>query len=418
MWKTLGVLFYTLSFLTIIAGIWYWNPVVGNMVIGFYFLMPIGFLLPLFLFGLFVNESFLNVPYETNDANEIVEGRPGYFTRLEPGEIKILERAGKFQECLMDKSDHTFKGQIRPDLEETDYEYWDIVLANGHGDFHPIPLPRLTLFSAFFPTYRYLWWVWQRFVYHFKGYVFTGLPQFQTVRTYLIEYFRKKLDTKEFALDHFKNRSDRFEGNEFDFFVPVPSADTADKVPVKVTVAFRLRCINPKRAAYNTDPTGWTTRVLTLTAATVNDTTRGQKLTDVIAGTGTQINDALLGLADEFALFGFMISKVSIPDRSVVDEGLLSETQKRLAAAAFAQAAAEATRITGKANADVIKMQAKAITAGGTAAELSARLDAQVRTVQAAGDRAIVNVNTAGGSASDDATLPAILKELRELTRK
>lgn len=318
----------------------------------------------------------------------------------------------------MDKSDHTFKGQIRPDLEETDYEYWDIVLANGHGDFHPIPLPRLTLFSAFFPTYRYLWWVWQRFVYHFKGYVFTGLPQFQTVRTYLIEYFRKKLDTKEFALDHFKNRSDRFEGNEFDFFVPVPSADTADKVPVKVTVAFRLRCINPKRAAYNTDPTGWTTRVLTLTAATVNDTTRGQKLTDVIAGTGTQINDALLGLADEFALFGFMISKVSIPDRSVVDEGLLSETQKRLAAAAFAQAAAEATRITGKANADVIKMQAKAITAGGTAAELSARLDAQVRTVQAAGDRAIVNVNTAGGSASDDATLPAILKELRELTRK
>lgn len=371
-------------------------------ILTYYILVPLALYFPLIILGPLVAKRLVNKPYIMDSEGVAQESNWGVFTNLIPGQVKILERNGRFIECIMKYPGHTFRGLKEDGIASNEAKFWEVVEAGNKPEFHPLTIPSFTLLDLLFGTYRYGWWFWKRAVYSLTGLVFTGIPPFQTVRIYPIEYFEEsKTGGGKFELIRKKNFSDHFRVQPFDFFVPIESADTADKVPMSITIGFVARIFNPWMAAYNADK-NWTTRVSNVVPSVVNDYTRSRPLDEILSGNDRGLNQAVLELGNRnttdapFPRIGLTLELVTTPDRSIADPSVLNETQRKLADVAFAKVEAKARAIRAEGDADAIKKQAKAIKDGGEEGRLAARIDGLVRLAEAAGDRAIINIGDGG----------------------
>jgi len=329
--------------------------------------IPIGFFIPMFAVVPFVarslkNKAFVETESHGVDDNAVVEevvakkGHDGFFTELPPGKVKVIERNGRFVECIMKYPGHTFRGKIEEDMQYNSREYWEVMRSKGSKeDADPIPkaslIPGHWLLYPLYPLvpWIFLWRLWQQWVYTVTGLVFTGIPPFQTVRTYPIEYFKEVTSTTgDFQLSRRKDFSDHFRVQDFTFFVPVDSADTSDKLSVRLYCGLIGRCFNPWSMAYDTDE-DWTSRVFSVVPAAANNFTRSQTLDAVLSGSseegaktdglekailkiGTRINNPGEDSEVETGAlpkFGYSLNEVSIPDRSPTDPEVTKKTARR-----------------------------------------------------------------------------------------
>lgn len=393
------------------------------------YLVPLSLLIPLFIIGPFIAPALVNTPFRMEGEGEnakAVRSRFGFFTELEPGDVKIIELLGRrFVTCIMRYPGHTFRCMTKAGrhLERNTADAWFVEKTPpGEHDVHAIPLPQLTSLGLIFLPVRYTWWLWQRLIYTTTGLVWSGFWPFMRVRTYPIEYFEEITSGGgKFTLKRKRNYSDHYRVQEFDFFIPMESADTEDFLPLQIVLGLVLRVANPWLTAYNTDRNGWSTRLFNVVPSKVNDYTRGKKLSEILTTSGRRTSTPLynkikkLGQRDEpdaeLTRIGVEVTGVHTPDRSVADISVLNDTAKRLADRAVAVIDKDARITRAEGDARAIELQTAAIAAGGEYAELAAQIDGDVRIATAAGQRAIITLGGRGGD--DSTTMKAILAELR-----
>ena len=386
----------------------------------------------------------------------------GFFTQLAPGQVKIIQMAGRFVRCIMKFNDHTFYGFIlendeilNNELDISHGKYWEVVKTNGkYKDAHPIPRPLLIrtnlgmvnmwiLIVGYWPV-RIPWWLWKRWVYDLTGYVFTGVYPFRSIMTYRIERNKRNRNNQGREVHVPKeDYSDHFRVADFQFPLIIPEADTSDKIPVRMYIDIILRVYNPYEAAYGTD--NWASRLESATADTVNIYTRARPLEQVLSAKGEEAARTLsheikeigtlpdadkdtqelpkkkskTGTMDgmrvtEVTSFGLIISQVLITDISPIEPS--SDAQKKLGVLAYAriESDAMAARAVGQA-AELREIHNAVKDAGETGlAVLESRT--RVNTAEAAGDRAIIILG--GNTNTVDPVQVATLKELRELNKK
>lgn len=397
-----------------------------------YVAIPLGIFLPLFVLGIFIAKPLANKPFTDDENGKAVPNTFGFFTALAPGQVKMIVREGHFIRCIMDYKGHTFAGlkERDPDAGELEkFDFWKVVESADDDDAVPLPLPKFKfLFDLFFFTYRYPWWLWKIFVRAWTGFVFTGIPPFQTVRIYPFEYFKEQPTVDgTFTLIKKSNYSDHYRVNKLDIFIPVTAV--AGLIPLKIVVGFTGRISNPWLAAYKTGPGGWATRTLSVLTSAVNDYTRPRTIDDILSNDAdglsnhikllgwkkndkaevsefeTEGNESTLG-NPPFWDFGLEVSEVQIPARLVADP----KSQLVLSDRAFAIIEAEATKNRAQGNADAIEITTNAITKGGDDGRLAATIEGTIRTVKASGDKSIINI---GGGNSDIFTR-AIFSEVKQ----
>ncbi len=392
------------------------------LVVMLYVGIPILFFIPLFVAGPLVAKSLVNRPFYQYgpDEKDVIKSTFGFFTEVEPGQVKIVERGGRFIRCIMRYPGHTFRGYVVPELHQNTAEYWDVInTPDDCSDARAIHR-KWRRYKFIYLPYHLLWYRWKIWVYTTTGTIFTGIAPWQTVRVYPIEYFREKTtDTGEFELERKKNFSDHFRAGNSDFFVAIGSADTLDKVPVKIVIGMVLRIQNPWVAAYDNDQ-GWTARLYATIPSQVNDVTRNLPLDQVISGSNQDITNRVVELGREAApgiaegplvKYGIVIEQATTPDRSVLPQDKMSTTQQQLAAVALARVAAAARKISAAAEANAALQMTRVMKAGGDHARFAAEIERDVRVAQAAGDRAIISIG--GGGREDNKFLAAILATLK-----
>lgn len=367
-----------------------------------YGVAPAAIFLPLFVVGPLVARPLMNHPFYTEEG-KVKPSTFGFFTELQPGWIKIVERGKRFIRCIMRNPGHRFdntKGVPVPDA-------WQVIeTAGNEHDTYPIHR-NFKWWKCLYLPYHFLWYWWKIWVYSMTGMVFTGIPPFQTVRIYPIHYFRQASDSDGKArLIEKSNFTNYFSALPINFYVYVEGSDTKDKLPVTLLILCVIRIINPYKAAYYTD--GWPTRFEALVKDAVNAYTREKSLDDILATRDQGLIEAVEALKSALADFGIELTKVSIPDRSIVTEEEMSVTQRKLAAVALAKPAADARVIQAQGEADALATMAKAIEDGGDAARLAMMTEARVRVATAAGDRAVVIL----GDQTPDQTTAALLAKM------
>lgn len=246
----------------------------------------IGVAVFLFVFPFVPNavEHFANDPNRFADQADENGDYPGstfgYFTFLAPGHTKMIERGQRFIRAIMRYDNHCWRGELPPPEDRGPYtkkeqEYWGVKKSGEYPDAHPIPYEGIS--SLINP----LFW-WARHVYHWTGGVFTGFYPWQTVRIYKNTRLEKKLQKDgSFLFVPVTDWSDHYRVAESQLFVEVPSADTRDKIPVDVKMAFTVRHNNPYLTAYNTDE-NWSTRFSTAATDGINRFTRVRQLDFVL----------------------------------------------------------------------------------------------------------------------------------------
>ena len=386
----------------------------------------------LFLIGPWVAPLLQNVPfYEVpGDEYRVVEGQDGFFTTLQPGQVKILERGERFVTCIMRWPGYTFRYLNEPDADLSEQERWEVQKTNeGCPDAYPVPSPwpwkwqswksRWDMLLPFVPII-FLWRVWQHYMYLYFGYVFTGVAPFQTVRTYPIEYFEEGTSTDgAFVLQRKRNRSDHYRVAEFFYPFPFNSSDTADMIPVALAVGLTTQVVNPYKVAYFTDK-AWASRYVGIARTVVNDQTRVRSVKAIVGNSGegsdqslTQIYvDMRQGIQEQVERFGLKLIDVNTPSRMTADPDAI----KRLGAPGFAAAEGQARMIQATNEAKALRVVASAIKAHGEAGTLAAQVEGRIRTVGDAGDRAIISIgeSSGGGDANQTRMLKAILAEIRK----
>lgn len=363
----------------------------------------------------------------------------GFFTQVLPGRVKIIERGGEFIRCVMSYEGHVFRGEVpgetingRP-IQPNDDAYWEVRVTpadpgSNAKDSHPLPFPRKMLgwrsvsswlLLPFLPI-RLLWWFWKRWVYRITGFVFTGIYPFQKVRTYPLEYFRKiKRESGADDVVRILDYSDHFRVADFQFPVRVPSADTADKIPVKVLADVMARVFNPYQTAYWIDD--WSARATAAISDQVTHFTRPKPLDEVLSAPVTgdvrALSNSLLAIGkrpgpepeNSLVPIGIEISQALIPDISLAK--IEDDNVKKLADLAFARVDRQAQEERAKGRAAELRQQAEATRDNGHIGLAVLAAERNVRTAAAAGEKAIVVV---GGSADADPIQAAILHELKK----
>lgn len=378
----------------------------------------------------------------------------GFFTELLPGRVKIIERGGDFIACLMSYEDHVFKGEIPPialldgiALEKNDDEYWEVLEThkikeelkrkgfsgkNNVRDSHPIGKWKLSWSSGIFIIFSWPWWLWKRWVLKLTGFVFTGIYPFQSVRTYPLEYFVKIKhgSSGEEEIKRIEDYSDHFRVADFQFPVRIPSADTKDKIPVKVLVDLMARVFNPYETAYWIDD--WSARVAAAVTDEVTHFTRPRDLDYVLSAKNVEevreLSDSIKRLGDRklkseeeagpadkkqpsnsLVPIGIQITQVLVPDISQAP--IETEDERKLADEAFARVERKAMEHRAEGRASEIRKQAEAIRDNGHIGLAVLAAERNVRTAKEAGDKAIVVV---GGGSDVDPIQAAILHELKK----
>lgn len=358
----------------------------------------------------------------------------GFFTKLAPGQVKIIERGERFVHCIMRYDGHLFLGETKkrtPDKEipRNTSQYWEVVKTDKdltEKDSHPIPTPKWRWTIAFFGI-PVLWWLWKRWVYMVTGHIFTGVYPFQQVLVYPIERSRtvKRSDGVE-EVFRVADYSDHFRVADFRFPVLTPSADTKDKIAVKALNELIARCFNPYLTAYGTDD--WSPRLYAAASDGVTNFTRPRPLEEVLSGTaetiralGSEIKRigerpvsgraSVVDVPNSTLPFGIEISQVLTVDISLANP---SDAQK-LGDLAIARVDRQAKEERAKGDAAQLREQAEVMNQYGHHGLAVLAAERNVRTADAAakGKGAVVVVG--GGSNTVDPIEAAMLHELKQL---
>jgi regulator of protease activity HflC (stomatin/prohibitin superfamily) len=376
-------------------------------------------------------DALVNKPnlYRPEGEKELTypESTFGFFTYLQPGRVKMIERGERFVRAVMKFDGHMFLGEQHENAyEPDDAEYWEVVKAPpAYRDAHPLPPPWRKRGAFFFAWLLYspisvVWWLWKRWVYFITGGVFTGVWPFQQVRTYPMARFKKiPLESGVIHLDRVEDWSDHYRVADFLYPADIPRADTKDKIPVNIELDVVAQVLNPYKTAYNTD-NDWPTRLLTSIADGVTTYTRATALDEVLSASNPaearQLANVIKEVGAEHADpekqgptrdFGITIKRVQVIDISPVSE----EHARKLGDVAIARVDRKAREERAIGEAAPIRESGKALREFPEALVIP-QIEGNVRTAQAAGDKAIVFLGT--NSQPTDPTLAAILRELRD----
>lgn len=350
----------------------------------------------------------------------------GFFTELLPGRVKVIERGGEFIRCIMSYEGHAFRGELQKEdvknrIGRNDDAYWEVrETTYGKKDSHPLPWDESWMKIAFF-LFAFPWWLWKRWVFKTTGYVFTGIYPFQRVRTYPLEYFKKlKRGGGEEEIIRIEDYSDHFRVADFQFPVRVPSADTKDKIPVRVFIELMARVFNPYQTAYWIDD--WSSRLSAATVDGVTHFTRAREYDNVISimdpANSRDLSTEIAKIGNKnktkhdrqensVHAIGIKISQALVIDISPVRE----EDGKRLGELARARVDRDSAIERAEGRAAEIDKQAAAVSRNGAMGLAVLAAERNVRTASAAGDKAIVVIGNGGDT---DPIQAAILHELKK----
>ncbi len=343
--------------------------------------------------------------------NPTSEGPSGFhlFTRLAPGEVKIIERGSKLVRMISDTADKKFarKG------DRNSPEFWEFVDSDSPED----PIEEIWL--------PLRWWA--RMVYDQTGLVFTGIYPFQKVREYKLERTALKrtedrgaahesdsnlvLTIKEDWSDHLRTRL-------FVFPMHIAAAETQGNVPLDIIGVAEMIVTNPYKAAYGIDR--WDQAIINLVTNKINEQTRQLTLDEALTANNAEIaqriSNSVVGLRTDTQNYGIDILVFPILEINPV----LDEAGKRaIQAGAIAIQTAKATRIDGEARADALTKINQANVAGGEHALETMQAEAFVRAATEAGKGGgtIILSSPQGGRAAGDPINKAILSELQKLNK-
>jgi regulator of protease activity HflC (stomatin/prohibitin superfamily) len=348
-----------------------------------------------------------------------------FFTFLDPGYIKAIIRGegeGRFIRFLMRYNERSFKGNTsegvvdwtkeekeeaekngqelkkcdRLPIKRNSRNYWEVITTpSGDNDSHPIPYNiRVGLFDL-------TWW-WSRAIYKISGAIFTGIPPYQTVKTYKLDQFKKAINDEagregEFVFVRWFDYSDQLRASEFQFFVEIPSADTIDLVKVKTQFAVTVQVENPYRTYYDAG-TDWASRLFTAIVQEVSAEIRGLSYKEVIGAGALDIKTSknllcvpILKLNEKgtgdlrsakfsIAEIGLFIKEAELINADVTDTKLAD----KLADVAVAKADKEATIIRSEGDAQGVLNISEAVKKYGTIGELALNRTTQIKTTEAA----------------------------------
>lgn len=389
------------------------------------YILPLLVILTLFGVAPFVAKTLSNIPfYEVRDKDgnpKVIPGHAGFFTTLQPGQVKIIERGERFVKCIMRWPGYTFASIKDPTIEKEE-EKWTITKSdNPDQDAYPVPdlFEGITRWMIPFAPQTILWRLWKQYMYRFFGYVFTGIPPFQTVRIYPIEYFEEGTSSDgQYVLKRRSNRSDHYRVAVFYYPFPMDSADTANMIPAELAVGLTTQTVNPYKLAYKTDK-AWASRYVSIARSVVNDQTRVRAIEEIVGSSGNKdvkeelseiYKDIKESIEKEIEDFGLKLLSVNTPSRKTADPAAI----KQLGAPGFAAAAGKARVIEAEKEAEALALVAAAINNAGASGDLAAQIEGRIRTVSSAGDRAIVSIGDGGAKNETDRMLKAILAELRK----
>lgn len=336
--------------------------------------------------------------------------RAGFFTKLYPGQVKVKETwNGAFVVMLMNWQGKHFVGENPGNPWTPQHQqYWAVVDSGTLPDTHPIPFPKLFgngvwwWFGLLLYPLRVVWWLWARWVYWLTGAVWVGIPGYRTIRIYQLDRY-KKIIRPDGRIDLYRtfDWSDHYRVADFQTPVLIPAADTQNMVEVKVGLNQINRVVNPYLTAYNTDD-DWMTRTIGANTAATTMFTRSRDHTDVIAArTAGSAGDMATFITDEVRNrvrdIGLEVLETQVLDVSPNNP----ELARALAAPAEAEAKAQGIERLARANAAPIREAGEALKRYPEAADIP-RLEANVRTVEAAGDRAIIFIGSAGGDTASN----------------
>lgn len=322
-----------------------------------------------------------------------------FFTRLSPGEVKIIVRGKKPVRMIMNTAGKRFHR-----IRDKNYpEYWKIVdgpTEDPTSDIHPLIRP------------------WAKVVYHATGLVFTGVYPIQRVYEYELERTSIRRDEaggkSNIVLAVKTDVSDHFRTRQFLFGMHVTKAESNDKIPLDIIGVAEMWVENPHLAAYGTDR--WDHSVVNLVTDTITAETKQMTLDQILtAGSedeARRINTAVERITDDQLLCGIQVDSFRILE---INPALNGDELAKIQAEALALQVAKATRIDGKARADVLREMNKAHTEGGEYSIASMEAETFVRAAEAAGKSGGTVILQPQGGSKADPTHVAILAELQKL---
>lgn len=346
-------------------------------------------------FGIFVNK-----PEGTKKSGM------HFFTTIEPGQVKAIERNEKFVRMITDTPGKIFKRKGGPQ------EFWELVPAPDGGKEDPVV-------DVWLPIRK-----WAELVYDITGLVFIGIYPIQRVREYKLS--RTKLtrretgtetETSNLVLESKEDVSDHVRSKIFLFPMHIKGAETKDKIPLDIIGVAELEVTNPYLTAYNTDR--WEEAIVNITTDKIASVTRQHDLDSILSAASEddarRISKAVEGGKEDTRVCGINLVSFRVLEINPV---LSEEERKSLRAEAIALQKAKATRVDGKARADVIVDINKAQQEGGDTARATMEAEAFVRAAEAAskGDGTIILMPNSGKSTTDPIQ-SAILSELKKLNR-
>ena len=330
------------------------------------------------------------------------------FTFLEEGKAKIIIRGETPVRAIMNFADHRFKRVG----ERTSAKYWEVVDIQKIGDLgfnSENDRPE--------KPYRDCHWFvrpWAAYVYRLTGAVFTGIYPFQRVHEYRLE--RTKIIRKDGeigGLASVEDISDHFRVRNFLYPILVPSADTLDKISLKILVTLVARITNPYSAAFGIDH--WDQKLVNEGTDAISNFARTRNLEDVMsakdAAKALELKEAIKKVGDD-TIDGFDMVDADIND---ISPNLNDEEKARLYAEALAKPVAAATKIDGKARADVLRDLNEANAAGGEFALATLTTEAQVRMAKESKGGTTLFV---GGTNDSNAAILATLQKINETLKK
>ncbi len=395
-------------------------------------------------------ESLSNDPNRFCEDGSAVRDYPvsefGFFTSVKPGQVKMIEAGGVFIDAFMLYDGHSFKGYASEGtenpIEESSAEYWEIVSTTADGpykgkaDAHPIYHPdsfrkednkkSTALILVLSSPARYVWWLWKLWVFKCTGYVFIGVYPFRRVRTYPIDRIKKHKDPSgNVSIVTVEDYSDHFRVADFQYPLIVPKADTQDKATVSIAVDAVARVFNPYKAAYGTD--NWADRLGTGVTSRVTSHTRRLPLGEVLsqktsgANTDDDLATDILRIGDRkkseepgsIVSTGVELTQVLISDISPVEASTLEG--KKIADLAQARIDREAKEERAKGDAAQLREQIVAVREAGHFGLAVLASERDIRTAQAAGEKAIIVL---GGKGETDPLQAAMLHELKSINRQ
>lgn len=393
----------------------------GTIILIATMLFAVFWLLPYIPFAIESLANDPNIGREEGEMHRTYEPSTfGFFTGLQPGQVKIIEREERFVRCIMRYDGYTFAGE-KPgaNIPRNSERYWEVVesLPNGR-DFYPIVQPwKHDIDENGNPTTRDpKWWEplfhrWCVRVYNITGFVFTGIYPYQTVRIYPMDrYVDERDDEGRFTTKIKEDYSDHYRVEDFQFPVAVYKADTQDMIPVNITLNFVGRVANPYEVAYATDD-DWGARLLSVITNAVTEHTRITPIQELLAAKNKTQSRKLVkavlavevkpkrgeseeDVATGTRAFGMKAIDAYVHDISPVDPQVAIE----LGGLALARVYRDSQKERAVGDAALVSETAKAAREQSEYGELALRMQGNINTAKAAGDKGIVILGDNAGS--------------------